>query len=573
MSLTTRIESIIPRLSHFQSEVAQQIKALHPKKVLVRNWGRFVQGMRIVAFHAKRLAHGIADRIPRIRISTRRVVQVKTEGAILNRTIKAKSKEGLKLTQVQYELLNGKTGFVIETRGEPGKAQTQHLVKVKSSALKQSEKAFEESLEAFVQARTDFDAKQVKTPYETLNASGQEERKKEHAEMKRLETEMLGKEQEYIKLRAMATRLKLREIGGQHDTKAALRDALRFHAKAEAAKLADAGSLVTGVASSVQSVTQKRKDIDADIKAVSEKYRHKVYKDIKAFIDNDDENSEHNTLVRAQRNRQMVKGTDKLRFATRDAGHAKRLPGLDYYMCAAREKMKADGKTIYKDRLVLEAVRMMHNDWSLFAHDVQGQIDQIRVDEDEKTGKKGSFDADRMWEYHHLRSFQETLAKLRRLATIDEDSQSRVVDFLSSYGEELGLGEHPGYNLDVLMKEAEVKYGVNNFKLLEGTVPRTELGVEAHPEYLPIQPFSAFPPPYSPGIDRTTAELLAKNGNPFSLETPPQVYPQATRPGDHLSSVTDPLPPTFGSNWQQFEDDTSPLLPQKTGRDKTNPFS
>ncbi|KEQ18634.1 hypothetical protein GZ78_00420 [Endozoicomonas numazuensis] len=541
---------------------------MHPKKVLVRNWGRFVQGMRIVAFHAKRLANGIADRIPRIRISTRRVVQVKTEGAILNRSIKAKSKDGIKLSPEDYKLLNGKSGFVIETRGETGAAQTQHLVKVKSSALKQSEKAFEETLELYVQARTDFDAKEVKIPHTTLTGKALEDRKQEFAEMKRLEREMLGKEQHYVQLRALATRLKLREIGGQHDTKAALRDALRFHAKAEAAKLADAGSLVTGVASSVQSVTQKRQDIDADIRAISERYRHKVYKDIKAFIDSDNENSEHNTLVRAQRNRQMIKGTDKLRFATTNAGHAKRLPGLDYYMSAARESMKAQGQEIQKDRLVLEAVRMMHNDWSLFAHDVQGQIDQIRVDENEAAGKKGSFDADRMWEYHHLRSFQETLVKLRKLATVDKDSQSRIFDFLSSYGEELGLGEHPGYNLDVLMKEAEAKYGVNNFKLLESTIPRTEVGVEAHPEYSPIPPYSVFPPPYSSGIDTTTAELLAENGNPFTLDTSQESYPQATRPRDDARDVFD----ITQWPWNDSTDESAPLLPPNDDN-KTNPFN
>ena len=565
MSLTTRIESFIPRLSHFKSEVAQQIKALHPRKVLVKNWGRFVQGMRIVAFHAKRLAHGIADRIPRVRITARRVVQVRAEEAILGRRIKAKSKEGIRLTPAQSEYLKKQAGFEVKSKEigpEGSKTSVDFLVKVKSSALKDADKEFETHLSAYAKAKVALDAKQLKRPTEVT--------REEVNEVGRLGVALKTAEESLADLRHWATELKYKELGGKFDTEAALRDAFRVHVKTLGLQKSNALNLVKGVTTNIAGVTQDRLDIDSRIREISEKYRNKVYRDIIAFIDNKSEHSEHNTLVRAQRNRQMVRGTDKLHFATAEAGHSKRLPGLDYYMCAARQDWPK-GAPVYKDRLVLEAVRLMHNDWSLFAKDVQSEIDKIRVDVDKEKGL-GSFDADRMWEYHHLRSFQETLAKLRRLATVDADSQSRVVDFLSSYGEELGLGEHPGYNLDVLTREAETKYGVNNFKKLEETVARTEVGVEANPLHLPIAPFGQIPLSPPPGYSSAPSTPLLPS-NPFyqGPKASQQAYPQATRPSDQRSSVSDPLPPKFGSEWQQFgaTDETTPLLGDNASN---NPF-
>ncbi|WP_257292356.1 hypothetical protein [Endozoicomonas sp. ONNA1] len=487
MSLTTRIESLVPRLAHFKSEVAQQIKALHPKKVLVKNWGRFVQGMKIAAFHVRRFAHGVSDRIPRVRISARRVVQVRAEEAILGNRIKAKSREGIALNPEDAERLKRQPGFEVKPReivSDGQKTSVEFLVKVKSNALKDADKQFETDLAAYAKARVALDAKQLKRPDEVTQ--------EEINELNQLEEKLQSSQDELTYLRGWATELKYKELGSQFDTEAALRDAFRVQVKTLSLQKSNAMNLVQGVTANIASVTQDRLDIDSGIREVSEKYRNRVYKDIIAFIDNPDRNSEHNTLVRAQRNRQMIWGTDKLKFATAEAGHSRRLPGLDYYMCAARENWPQD-TPLYKDRLVKEAVRLMHNDWSLFANDVQSEIDKIRVDIDKENGR-GSFDADKMWEYHHLRSFQETLAKLRSFVTPDNaNSQSQVVDFLSSYGEELGLGEHPGYNLDELMKQAQSRYSVNSFKLLEESVARTANGTDMHPEYLPIPPDGSEP--------------------------------------------------------------------------------
>ena len=560
MSITTRIEAFMPKLSHLKSEIAQQIKAMHPKKVLVRNWGRMVQAMRVVAFHARRVAHGIADRIPRVQITTRRVIQVKTEGTLLGNRIKAKSKEGLQLTPSQLELVKDNPSFVRESRdvekgGQPAKAD--FLVKVKSDALKSSEREFEAALEEYVQARTALDAKDLKTPVDKNDREGWEARVKERKTVSDLATKMLGIEKKHVDLRALATQLKLKEIGGQHDTKAALRDALRFHAKAEALKLSDASSLVKGVANSVASVTQDRLDIDTRLKEISAKYRHKVYKDIKAFIENENPNSEHNTLVRAQRNRQVIKGTDKLHFATASNGFKQRLPGLDYYMCAARQRWPA-GEEVFKDGLVREAVRLMHNDWALFGVSVEDEINKIKVDDTETT--PGSFDADKMWEYHHLKSFQSTMAKLKELARHDKHSDSRMVDFLSSYGEELGLGEHPGYNLDTLTNDAKSKYSVTNgFTLLSDSVEKPELGVgvEVHPDSQPIAPYPAEvlrtpPPSYNP-----FSEVVDK------LPLTDQQYPPATQANPFFTEDQRDL--------IQFPDDErAPLIPPK---DDKNPFT
>ncbi|WOG26296.1 hypothetical protein [Endozoicomonas sp. 8E] len=568
MSLRTRIESLVPRLAHFKSEVSQQVKALHPKKVLVRNWGRFVQGMKIAAFHAKRLAHGISDRIPRVRITARRVVQIRAEEALMGNRIKAKSKEGIPLSPDQSEFLKKQAGFEVRSRdvGPDGsKTTVDYLVKVKSSALKEANKQFETDLEAYAKARVAFDAKMQKRPVTP----------EERREVVRLEQNMKDSQYFLADLRHWATELKYKELGGQFNTEAALRDAIRVHVKTLGLQKSNAFNLVQGVTDNIASVTQDRLDIDSRIREISDKYRNRVYKDIIAFVDNPDEHSEHNTLVRAQRNRQMIWGTDKLQFATAEAGHSKRLPGLDYYMCAAKENWP-QGEPVYKDRLVLEAVRLMHNDWSLFASDVQSEIDKIRVDIDKENGV-GSFDSERMWEYHHLRSFQETLSKLRRFATQDADSTSRVVDFLSTYGEELGLGEHPGYNLDVLTKEAQARYGVNSFKQLEESVTRTEKGTAEHLEYLPIPPFGQTPPLVQPAVNnRFTGGASIPSTDPFlsdlqEQQAPSEVFKLAPWPTDTTSPVSSPLPPPqgFGNEWEAFgEPDTSESEDPSQGSEK-----
>ncbi|WP_422137519.1 hypothetical protein [Endozoicomonas sp. ALC020] len=559
MSLRTRIESLVPRLAHFKSEVSQQVKALHPKKVLVKNWGRFVQGMKIAAFHAKRLAHGISDRIPRVRITARRVVQIRAEEALMGNRIKAKSKEGIPLSSDQSEFLKKHAGFEVKSRevgSEGSKTTVDFLVKVKSSALKEADKQFEIDLEAFAKARVAFEAKMKKRPTEVTQ--------EEINEVNQLQKNLDDSQSRLAYLRHMATELKYKELGGQFDTEAALRDAIRVHVKTQGLQKSNASNLVQGVTNNIASVIQDRLDIDSRIREISDKYRNRVYKDIIAFVDNPDEHSEHNTLVRAQRNRQMIWGTDKLQFATAEAGYSKRLPGLDYYMCAAKENWP-QGEPVYKDRLVLEAVRLMHNDWSLFAGDVQSEIDKIRVDIDKENGV-GSFDSEKMWEYHHLRSFQETLSKLRRFATKDADSTSRVVDFLSSYGEELGLGEHPGYNLDVLTKEAQARYGVNSFKQLEESVTRTEKGTAEHSEYMPIPPFGQTPPLIQPAVNnRFTGVASIPSTDPFlsdlqEQQAPSAVFKLAPWPTDTGSPVSSPVPPPpgFGNKWEAFgEPDTS----------------
>ncbi|WP_252179216.1 hypothetical protein [Endozoicomonas sp. 4G] len=563
MSLTTRIESLIPRLAHFKSEVAQQVKALHPKKVLVKNWGRFVQGIKIMAFHAKRLAHGISDRIPRVRITARRVVQIKAEEAIMGNRIKAKSKQGVALTSDQAELLKNQAGFEVRSRevvgSEGNKTSVEFLVKAKSSALKEADKQFEADLAAYAKAKVALDAKKLKSPTEVTQAEIQE--------VGRLGVALQASEERLADLRHLATELKYKEMGDQFDTEAALRDAFRLHVKTLALQKSDALNLVRGVTENIANVTQDRLDIDSRIMEISNKYRNKVYKDIIAFIDNPDEHSEHKTLVRAQRNRQMIWGTDKLQFATAQAGHTKRLPGLDYYMCAAKENWPQD-TPLYKDRLVLEAVRLMHNDWSLFARDVQSELDKIRVDVDTENGV-GSFDTERMWEYHHLKSFQETLAKLRKFATEDAESQSRVVDFLSTYGEELGLGEHPGYNLDELMKEAQSRYGVNSFKRLEESIARTEEGVEAHLEYSPIPQFGQVA---TAPAQEFSLEGMAKN-NPFLPDMQKAMAAsQVKEQSGQESPAAVPLPKK-PDNWATFDTAFDTAFDKKLGvTDETAPL-
>ena len=445
MSLKTRLELFAPRLSHLGSAAKQKIKSLHPKKVLMKNLGLMVQGAKLVMYHMKKAGRFVADSVPRIQISTRRAMQVKTERLIYNKRLSASSKQGILINDSYVRLLNGKPGFHTELRTyknyKDDEESACYLVKVDPAALKESDKQFEEALEQFATKKMAVARCKNGVP-EALQS-----------ELSAAKSKLDQIREENTHLRALASQLVLKQAGEQHGSKAALKDALRFSRTTDVFRRLNTSELAEGVVETSRSRLEEEQRIHEDIKANSSRLQHAMYPDVMKYV----ESKSFDDLKKRQSNRQIIWGTDKLRMVTGELKYLGRMPGLDYYVCVANSQNQTKGIKEEGNDLLKHAIALMVSDLAMFEAPVEKWKLKI-CNTQEKT-----FDAGRLSTYHHLCAFEETMNQLKGYLNGSQD----ISQLMATDGEEIGFGRHPGNTPDALTPTVKARYpAMRNLELM-----------------------------------------------------------------------------------------------------------
>ena len=212
--------------------------------------------------------------------------------------------------------------------------------------------------------------------------------------------------------------------------------------------------------------------LDVEVQGLAEDLKAWVYEDVVDFLDSD--TSRFQILVQAKSKHQITSGTRKLAFAT--PGLEDRLPGLDYYVLAARDKYPELKKPATRIKTALE---MMKADWELFKPAMSEQLANIRYTNPENSAE-GSFDSSRMSDYYNINAYNHTLSDINVM--LADEGEQGIADLLATFGENIGfgLGKSEDSGVQYRSKMAE-KYGVSEgqFQTVEERLKEKGVSVEA----------------------------------------------------------------------------------------------
>ncbi len=536
MRIRRQLHTRGPKIMNLKSEAKQHAKSFHIRIGFRNGIQRLVQTAKRVAVNIGILKRHVTERLPRVSISTRSVVAKKMTNALIRDDFEARSKDGIAISKEEAEELKtlGEEVEIESTPERPGDLDANPQMKLKRIGKRALAERHADAVEARKALQNMKTIKDKDIPL---------------SELHKMQEKKVDAEAKYRKLRSYAVKIEFNNIGRKYGTAHALEVMEDLKSKLTAAdddsfSLAEDGVLNTMISSRV-----KLHSIDAKVMEIALKYQGEVYEKVAPFIDEPD--GDHQKLVNDQKLRQLTLGTEKLKFATKERGFEGRLPGLDYYVCRAKELLK--GQHAEDADYLREASSMMLFDWTELSQDMRDQMRDIRTDKTSDT--PGKFDTNRMWDYHHLDSFNQTIKLLEQLANSKPDEKSGIRIngklatpqlMVATYGEELGLDiDADSEKHTAAVKE---KYGVSEFKPLSDSLSDRKPGVQrpVQPqENLLVDPENSSRPSMSKGAASSGSpsdlllDLEDRGSDPISAlgKEPPSV------PAEGTSNANDPFGP------------------------------
>ena len=441
MWFQNKLDRLAPNLANAGSAAKRKLKGWHPAKQIV-TWGRqLLRRVSKAKVSVDMKSEAWGAHLPRIPLSFRSATESKAINILVGGAFDARSEEGIELhDQNEAEQLGAVDGVEVDTvevpvdpadnkfqasseKVEGGVPQTRKvtvLKTVKKKALKERKARMDRATKRFLKK----DARYAQAVVQNKPMGRIEELQKDLID---LEAEKNKAQEEYATLRRMANRLKFKEMGERFGNAYAVRVLEGVKVKASAIDPNAFDVAIHGARRNIIRTWEKAAALDLEIAQIAEEHKAWVYEDVIDFV----EGSKFKTLVGAKSKHQIISGTTKLASAT--GGFTERLPGLEYYMEAAKDKYRQFERPNSQIRRALE---MMRDDWLLFKPGVQEQIGLIR--EDSTEAGKGWFDADRMADYVNMQAYMATLTKIG--AMLDDPSEEGLSGLLSTFGENINLG-------------------------------------------------------------------------------------------------------------------------------------
>lgn len=555
MWFQNKLDRVAPNLANAGSAISRKIKGWHPVKYVWAFGQRIKRKVSKAAVSFRIKTNELGTHLPSIPLSFRTAAEADAVNIMVGGEFDAMSKEGILLDPSDKpEQWNGVEGVKIEKvkiradlPEEEREVEALVLKSVSKKALKDRRTRMKKANNNYVRKTGEYTKAMIqKKPAEKIN--------KLLGELQEMEDEKTTADAEYTSLRRIATQLKTKELGEKYGNTYAISVIEGIKTKALAFRPETLDSAIQEISGKLSQGWKVQAAMDAEIEQVGRDLNAWVYQDVAEYLDG---NPRFETLVKAKSKHQLISGTEKLRFATKEFDG--RWPGLDFYVHAARDK---HGTFSGANGHIIKALEMMQADMEMMMPHVIDAINEIRHDDLENEGQ-GSFDASRMSDYYNLKAWLKTHQQVTEM--LGDDDGAKVSRMVGSFGEAIGFefGQTPE-EFEKQRSEVAVKYGFSPDEKMVSVEDQMLADGKELPTPIP-RPVDR---PNSLNIDDDDEELLS------SLEEPP-VPPSPSEEDDLISfGVADtrkpmyeptasPLPGT--PNLISLEDEAPATMPQSGG--------
>ena len=431
MAISNFLHRIMPKGSNPRGAVNTGRKKLQILSSLKAAFIGLGRRLRVVNTDRKLVGNALGRHLPEIPLSARFGVEAKLANIMSGHAFDASSSTGIELSSRAAKVVRDLTpeDGVYFTTEERKDELDENPDDAKLRLVSIGKKALKDRRTAMVKARNEVNHKR-----EQIFKAEKSKKKGWEEKVVDLKTDLDGMEQQqketradYMALRQAAVELKIAEIKEQYNDSESASILEELEAQLATMKASVFGDAAVAVRSSTTKKWETQIELRQSVGQVPRELRRMVYSDVKDYLVSDEN---YLKMLDAQSKHQMIDGTEQLHYIP---GANRRLPGLPYYMAKAKAASTAKNEIgVTKEMHLIEAARMMEEDWGSFLEVVQDEMNDIMKPEGEDV--EGEFDHSRMWDYFNMTAYMETLKWTKELQA-DPDTRYEI---LTDFGDVIG---------------------------------------------------------------------------------------------------------------------------------------